>query len=248
MWPLTILRLIGSRLLAIAGRPVASFVWRAAVAWWWSALKRRRASAARPASRGTPSTPAAGPTEPPYADLLEEVHRDDVTTRDGIVTPAGDYIPATKIFADQKPVDQLSEDGLLLSQQRAFSSAVVREYNRNLPGATAEGDDMGEMSSKFAVPTPGMIRRVENIGHDMPVLGTGEALGLLAGQLDSLEGHIGDLYQRLGPVLAPPGPEGAQPYCQAPTDSDIPGPNRSWLVRGWPIRRPSWATRTACAP
>ena len=68
----------------------------------------------------------------------------------------------------------------------------------------------------------GQIRRVENIGHDMPVLGTGEALGLLAGQLDSLEGHIGDLYQRLGPVLAPPGPEGAQPYCQAPTDSDIP--------------------------
>ena len=139
------------------------------------------------------------------------------------MTPAGDYVPATKLFAADPMVDKLSRHGAILSQQRAFSSAVVREYNRNLPGATAEGDDMSEIGqSKFAVPQPGSIRRVENIGHDMPVLGTGEALGLLAGQLDSLEGHIGDLYQRLGPVLAPPGPEGAQPYCQAPTDSDIP--------------------------
>ena len=138
------------------------------------------------------------------------------------MTPAGDYVPATKLFAADPMVDKLSRHGAILSQQRAFSSAVVREYNRNLPGATTEGDDMSVLDEKFSGAQPGSIRRIENPGPDLPVLGAGEALGLLIGHLDSLEVHIGDLHQRLGPILSLPGPEAAQPYLSAPTDSEIP--------------------------
>ena len=76
--------------------------------------------------------------------------------------------------------------------------------------------------SKFAVPQPGSIRRVENIGPDMPVLGIGEALGLVCGQIERLEQQVGDLHQRMGPILSPPTPEAAAIYATPPTDSEIP--------------------------